>query len=102
MANDIEVLFQYETDNIEQVELCVKAFMKKSQYRKYKEVYQVDLNILRKTIVDCDKKIIEINNEIEKKNQKISKNKSQSGGKQQNLLLLKDTDIIYMLIPKIN
>lgn len=101
MANDIDILFQYETDNIEQVESCVKALMKKSQYRKYKEVYQVDLNILRKTIVDCDKKIIEINNEIEKKNKKVLKNNSQSGGKKQ-LSLLLDTDTIYMLIPKIN
>ena len=40
MANDLEVLFQYETsinetDNIDQVELCIKAYMKKAQYRKY-------------------------------------------------------------------
>jgi hypothetical protein len=71
MANDLEVLFQYETlinknakaflfikpyfnkkiknffiyetDNIDQVESCIKTYMKKAQYRKYKEVYQVDL-----------------------------------------------------------
>jgi len=99
MANDIDVLFQYETDNIDQVESCVKALMKKSQYRKYKEVYRVDLDILKKTIVDCDKKINEINNEIEKRNKKNTK-KSQTGGKQESLLT--DNDIIYMLIPKIN
>ena len=34
MANDLKVLFQYETDNIDQVESCVKAFMKKAQYLK--------------------------------------------------------------------
>ena len=34
LANDLQVLFQYETDNIDQVESCVKAFMKKAQYRK--------------------------------------------------------------------
>ena len=28
LANDLEVLFQYETDNIDQVESCIK-------YRKY-------------------------------------------------------------------
>lgn len=49
MANDIEVLFKYETDNVEQVEACVKVLMKKFQYRKYKEVYQINLNILKKT-----------------------------------------------------
>jgi hypothetical protein len=35
LANDLEVLFQYETDNIDQVESCIKALMKKAQYRKY-------------------------------------------------------------------
>ena len=30
MANDLKVLFQYETDNINQVELCIKAYMKKA------------------------------------------------------------------------
>jgi hypothetical protein len=43
MANDIDILFQYEIDNIEQVESCVKALMKKSQCIKYKEVYQVGI-----------------------------------------------------------
>ena len=101
MANDIDILFQYETDNIDQVESCVKALMKKSQYRKYKEVYQVDLDILRKTIVDCDKKINEINNEIEKRNKKNIKNNLQIGGKKQESLIT-ENDIIYMLIPKVN
>jgi len=100
MANDIDVLFQYEIENIDQVESCVKALMKKSQYRKYKEVYRVDLDILRKTIVDCEKKITEINNEIEKRNKKNKKNKLQTGGKQESLIT--DDDIIYMFIPKIN
>jgi hypothetical protein len=44
--------------------------MKKAQYRKYKEVYQVDLSIIKKVIKDCDSKLIEINDEITKKNKK--------------------------------
>jgi hypothetical protein len=35
MANDLEVIFQYETENIDQVEKCIKSYMKESQYRKY-------------------------------------------------------------------
>ena len=97
MANDIEILFQYETDNVEQVELCVKAMMKKSQYRKYKEVYQIDLDILRKTIKDCDEKITEINSEIIKRNKK-NNNKKQLGGKSNSLIT--NDEIIYLLIPK--
>lgn len=93
-ANDLEVLFQYETDNIDQVELCVKAYMKKAQYRKYKEIYRVDLDIIKKTIKNCDVEINEINKEIE------SKNKKQKGG---NILnKIDDKEILYLLIPTIN
>ena len=93
MANDLEVLFQYETDNIDQVELCVKAYMKKAQYRKYKEVYRVDLDIIKKTIKNCDVEINEINKEIEKKNKK------QKGG---NILnKIDDNEILYLLIPSL-
>ena len=91
MANDLEILFQYETDNIDQVELCIKAYMKKAQYRKYKEVYQVDLDIIKKTIKNCDVEINEINKEIERKNKK------QKGGKIINKIAEKE--ILYLLIP---
>jgi phage anti-repressor protein len=92
MANDLEVLFQYETENIDQVELCIKAYMKKAQYRKYKEIYQVDLDIIKKTIKNCDTEINEINKEIEKKNKK------QKGG---NIIKkIDDKEILYLLIPK--
>jgi hypothetical protein len=91
MANDLEVLFQYETENIGQVELCIKAYMKKAQYRKYKEIYQVDLDIIKKSIKNCDIEINEINKEIEKKNKK------QKGGTLLNKI--NDSEILYLLIP---
>ena len=55
LANNLEILMSYETDKPKQVETCVKTFMKDVQYRKYKEIYEVDLNIIRKTIEQCDK-----------------------------------------------
>jgi len=94
MANDLEILFQYETDNIDQVEKCVKIFMKKAQYRKYKEIYQVDLDIIKKTIKNCDVEINEINKEIERKNKK------QKGGKIINKI--DEKEILYLLIPTNN
>lgn len=94
MANDLEVLFQYETDNIDQVELCIKAYMKKAQYRKYKEVYRVDLDIIKKTIKNCDAEINEINKEIE------NKNKKQKGGIFFNKI--DDKEILYLLMPTID
>jgi len=93
MANDLEVLFQYETDNIDQVESCVKAYMKKAQYRKYKEIYQVDLNIIKKIINNCDIEINKINKEIENKNKK----EKQKGGKIINKIDF--NEILYLLIP---
>ena len=57
MANDIKILFEYETENIKQVESCIKILMKHAQYRKYKEIYQIDLNIIKKLIKQCDNNI---------------------------------------------
>jgi len=94
MANDLEVLFQFETENIDQVESCVKSYMKLSKYRKYKEIYQTSLRIIKKAIKDCECKIQEYNDENKKYN------KAQKGG----LLIdgITDDEIIYLLIPNDN
>jgi len=91
MANDLEVLFQYETENIDQVESCIKSFMKVAKYRKYKEIYQVNINIIKKAIKDCDFKINEFNKTI------IKYNKKQKGGNIKNII--DNNEILYMLIP---
>lgn len=57
LANDLKVLYEYETENIKQVETCIKALMKHAQYRKYKEVFQIDINIIQKFIKQCDNDI---------------------------------------------
>lgn len=92
LANDLEVIMIYEADNIIQLEMCVKVFMKKSQYRKYKEIYQVDLDIIKNLIQDCDVKLKEINDMIDNKNKK----QKQGGGKLQNITA---NDKFYLLIP---
>jgi hypothetical protein len=90
-TNKQELIKNYETDNIDQVESCVKVLMKKAQYRKYKEIYRVDLDIIKQVIQNCDTEINEINKEIEKKNKK------QKGG----VILNKidEKEILYLLIP---
>ena len=90
LANDLEIIMTYEADNIEQLESCIKAIMKKAQYRKYKEIYEVDIDIIKNVIKDCDVKLKEINDMIDKKNKK------QKGGKLQKIT---NNDKIYMLIP---
>ena len=91
MANDIEILFEYETDHIKQVESCIKILMKYAQYRKYKEIYQVNLDIIKKAIQECDIKINEYNKDIEKYNKK------QKGGNTKNKI--SENEILYMLLP---
>ena len=54
LANDLKVIYEYETENIKQVETCIKTLMKHAQYRKYKEVFQIDINIIEKFIKQCD------------------------------------------------
>ena len=95
MANDLEVLLQYETENIEQLEECFKAHMKKAQYRKYKEIYQVDLDIIKTVIKKCDADIREVNMNIEKRNKKTS----QKGGASINSI--DNKSILYVLIPSV-
>jgi hypothetical protein len=72
--DDIIPLYVYETDNIDEVERCVKAYAKQYQYRRYKEVYKADINMLKDLINDCG----EFN---EKTNLKIKwKSNKQTGG----------------------
>ena len=50
-------MYVYETDDIDNIEKCVKTYAKQYQYRKYKEVYKVNINIIKKIIKDCKKVI---------------------------------------------
>ena len=53
-ANDIEPVFILKVNNVSSVEDCIQNLMKDSQYRKYKEIYEVDLDIIKKACVYCD------------------------------------------------
>jgi phage anti-repressor protein len=84
-ANDIEIIFRYETENIDQVEKCVKSLLSKYQYRKKKEIYEINIEMIKKLIKDCDCKIREID-DIVKGNTKMI------GGS--------EIEKLYMFIPK--
>lgn len=64
LANDLKVIMIYETENVKQTEACLKNFMREAKYRKYKEIYEIDLNILRKIVKKCDADVKEINEKI--------------------------------------
>jgi phage anti-repressor protein len=52
-SNDIEVIFVQKVDNIDAVENCVKSMAKRFQYRSKKEIYEVDIEVLKGIIDDC-------------------------------------------------
>ena len=52
-ADEIEVLYKYRTDKIKGTEKCVKSWLQDTKYRKYKEVYEVDLNSIKNIISKC-------------------------------------------------
>jgi predicted GIY-YIG superfamily endonuclease/phage anti-repressor protein len=54
-ADDIEVAYVYETEDVEMVEACVKGLLKDRKYRKRKEVYQADLDMIKEFISGCSK-----------------------------------------------
>jgi DNA polymerase elongation subunit (family B) len=53
-ADDMDVLHVQKVSDINAVEKCIKAFAEKYQYRKYKEIYEVDIDFLKKLINECD------------------------------------------------
>jgi phage anti-repressor protein len=60
-ANNIKPLFQFETTNVIQLEKCVKTFATNFQYRNHKEVYEIELDNIKKIIQMCDSNITVIN-----------------------------------------
>lgn len=52
-ANDIEPLFMIPVKDIDSAEKCVKSLIKRFQYRKYKEVYEMDLEVLQELVEKC-------------------------------------------------
>jgi len=53
-AEDIEVVYVYQTDYVKEVENCLKSWLKSKQYKKYKEIYQVDVEVIKQIITTCD------------------------------------------------
>ena len=64
LSHDIEVLFYYESKNIIKIEKCIKLLMKDYQYRKYKEVYKINIDIIKSLIEQCDSLIINTDEKI--------------------------------------
>jgi len=69
-ANNIEPLFILQVNDIDSVESCVKQACKKYQYRKYKEVYEIDINVLKEVMSDCNEFVNKMAYKLQDKNEK--------------------------------
>ena len=50
----LEIMYVYETEQIEKVEKCLKELLKDKAHRKRKEFYEVDPDLLKELIHQCD------------------------------------------------
>ena len=73
-ANDIEPLFIMKVKDIKGVETCIKNVARHYKYRKNKEVYNIDLDMLRSMYKTC-KDFMDCTNDIYNKNPKDFKKK---------------------------
>lgn len=54
-AEDVVLLHSIRVKYRKQVDACLKSFMDAKRYKKRKEIYEVDLDIIKKLIKGCDK-----------------------------------------------
>ena len=77
--DNVNVAFIYETKNVDTVEKCLKAILESKQYRKRKEFYQIDLDVLKELIKTCDELTLKVKNHKKK---------------------IKQNDIFYIMLDK--
>jgi phage anti-repressor protein len=91
-ANNIEPLFVMKVDDIKMVEGCIKNIAKEYQYKKNKEVYNIDFEFIKKLCMKCKNFIKQLEKEFinddKKTSNKLKKIKNSK------------TDKIYMIIDK--
>ena len=58
--DNVDIVHIYETNYINEVEKCLKNILMTKQYRKRKEFYQIDLDVLKELIKKCDKMSLKV------------------------------------------
>ena len=79
-SDKMEVVMVYETKFATEVEDCVISQIKKHRYKKRKDFYEVNVDIIKEIINTCDRMTL-------KYKKKIEKSKKQDGGSTNNLYL---------------
>ena len=53
----VQVVYKFRTDNFKRTEACVKLMLKDHQLRKYKEVYEANIDMIKTIIQKCDETV---------------------------------------------
>jgi phage anti-repressor protein len=53
-VDNVKIKLIFETNNIDAVEGCLKSLLKQYQYKKRKEFYQVDLDLIKELLKGCE------------------------------------------------
>jgi hypothetical protein len=59
-AEDVELLYAYRVEKRKAVEACVKGMMEGKRFRKRREIYEIDLDILKALINGCNELSMEL------------------------------------------
>lgn len=69
-VDNIKVVKVYKTTDINNVEQCLKQYLKQKQFKKYKEFYQVDIDDISKLIKICNNATLSAKKVLSKTEQK--------------------------------
>jgi len=74
--DDIIPIYIFETDDVDEIERCIKFYGQKYKYRKYKEIYKADINMLKDLINECS----DFNKKTNLKHKNFKNKFKQNGG----------------------
>lgn len=85
-SDKMQVMFIFETKNTQQIEDCVISQIKQFRYKKRKDFYQININIIKQLINSCDKLTLKFKHKINK-SKKTNNANNKIGGNYNNIFL---------------
>lgn len=81
----MKILFIFETKNTQQIEDCVISQIKQFRYKKRKDFYQINIDIIKQLINSCNQLTLKFKQKIYKSDKTNNINKN--GGSSENIFL---------------
>lgn len=82
-SDKMQVMFIFETKNTQQIEDCVISQIKQFRYKKRKDFYQINIDIIKQLINSCNQLTLKFKHKINKSNNTYNK----TGGNSHNIFL---------------